>query len=248
MLDQTLKTRPSIFGNTGGTHYSTVADGTVGSSVHIGAYYLQRPLGFANGKLIVAHSNYSGGYIDSMIKAYDTTDSYKVYHVLGKAGASTAVPCAADGSFTSTTCNVAIPVQVDTQTRYYFDSTYVVNAANGRWISATPDVSEVFYVPFGGSAPNVNSLTTTTEPIKAFAYYNNAGTEYIYYCGGTSNRLRRKIVGGADALLDWPVPNMTCEKRTLVFDPSGNAGAGSLIFIFKQNNLFGVAEHLDLIP
>lgn len=86
---------------------------------------------------------------------------------------------------------------------------------------------------------------TMSQALRAFAYRRESGAEYIYYCSNSSGQIRRRnITNGTETALTWPVTSITCEYGSMEW----SASRGSIIFVYKQNGLMGIAEYLDTTP
>lgn len=86
---------------------------------------------------------------------------------------------------------------------------------------------------------------TMSHGIRGFTYRREGATEYIYYCSNTTGEIRRRNLNtSVETALSWPVSSITCETGSMEW----NAARGSVIFIYRQNGLMGLAEYLDPTP
>lgn len=96
----------------------------------------------------------------------------------------------------------------------------------------------IIWVYQGG---NFTSQITTAQNVYNATYRKNASNqEIIYYCNGTAI-YEKNLTAGTEAVLpNWP-SGFKCSSaaRNMIYD----AAANSLIFIFDQNNLNGVAAY-----
>ncbi len=232
-----------IIGNTSGTNFET-ADGLAGMSVDAnGNQNYGIVIGVNSDEVMLARMRYNnteGRQGTFRIKGYDRTDSYRQFAVLGsgeyRADGDNRRYC--DGAYSG-------PVTASTCDSPYFDSMRSIDydSYNDRWI-----IAQVH----GGTEQDVFAYTKSTDTFERIAYVggnimdwykfvrHGDGSEALYYCA-TNGKIRKFNLDtdSDEGELSWPIANMTCQGYRADYNPTNN----SLIFPFRQNGLYGVAEY-----
>lgn len=86
----------------------------------------------------------------------------------------------------------------------------------------------------------VGLLATLPRNPATIAY--KSATNTLYYCNG-GRLYAYNLTTSTEAALSWPTSTLSCVSYTLLY----SASRDSLIFPYKQNKLYGVAEY-DLSP
>ncbi len=233
---------------TGTTPYMS-GDGLLGSQI-LFPYYPPLVFGFDGTKLLAGVGAYDPDLrtlADAFLKLYDKSTGEQS-GLAGVTGPAADVFCA-DG-LAGTSC--AVP--------YFYSPVYHLTPswdpafdddatppALGRWVLASAAQSS----QIRGLSPSGSMTTIATLPFtaSAFAYRriplgnpddSSDDTEIIYYCN--AGVLRRYTVSPeSDVALTWPISSMSCAGRTLIYDAAND----SILFIYKQNHLVGIAEYLN---
>ncbi|UXR63891.1 hypothetical protein EZJ49_12535 [Bdellovibrio bacteriovorus] len=213
----------------GGTADYYNSDNTVGTSIEFNTTVT--PLAFENNKLMLV-SNWSnvaiGGTHRSMLKIYDSTDSYRQSHFMGTDSNTNPAYCATGTAVASCTFSAA-----DSSLRTFYDS------LDGFWLHARRGTKNIYQLPPGG---NVASFTNVTQNMRAMTYYRRPNnSQVIFYCGSDGKLYKKELSSGVESEISLAgVPGMTCDGFGLSYVPSRD----SLVFIYKKNDLSGVAEIL----
>lgn len=214
----------NLVGNPAGTYYPS-ADSLIGSSIKLSGFYPGLILGINNTatKLATALFDYSGGYINSFVKTFTKANGTQD-HLVGKAGASTTAICAHNTSVT----NCTLPAG-DELTNFTHDST------NNRWIFAQKAYSRIVAIPDSGVG-NLVELATVPRAVQSLTHHNNK----LYYCGRSNGRIYQwDLASPGEVALPWAISTLQCTGNTLLYSSSRN----SLIFAYKQDDLYGIAEY-----
>jgi hypothetical protein len=220
----------------GATHYTT-ADGLASSAIDWDGYP-GRVIGFntTTQSIIAIKHRWTGNHTDMMLKNFDIA-TWTQSHLAGITGAGTGM--CIDGTAVA---SCSLPEAYSSMyRRMHWDE------EESKWLFAQNSQRDIRALPPGGL---VSTLVSTEENVGAFAYRrDNNGTpgvtgddtEYIYYCD-TDKRIRKRVVGNpSDDILGWPIPGLDCVGRTMLW----NESRGSIIFIYRQNGLYGIAEYIN---
>jgi hypothetical protein len=229
-LVRSLGTWQTVAGG-GATLYSS-GDGLVGTDTFVNMYGANI-LGFANNKVATIAGSYNVGtttHYDQFIKLYDTTDSGRQIHLLGKYANLEASLCV-DGTATN---NCPAPLQV-----YPRISEPSYNSFTSRWLLHLIGEGAIRSIPEGTGT--VQTLVNLPRTAQSFAYYRTAdlSTNIVYYCDSTDRKLRSYDLNtSTDTALSWPNSTIRCHGYSLKYDAIGH----KLIFPIIQNQLSGVGE------
>jgi len=117
-------------------------------------------------------------------------------------------------------------------TRAIFDS------QNSTWKVTTRYTKKIYSIPASGST-TFSLYATTSSDIFAFDIVNDGANPMIYYCGTNGNLYKKNVTTGVETNLPLPLTSMTCSGSTIKY----HAGRNSVIFAYKQNLLYGIAEY-----
>lgn len=93
----------------------------------------------------------------------------------------------------------------------------------------------------------IETATLFDFPAENFLFksFSNTSHKYYYYCGWDDHKIHiRNSTTQQEKVVDWPITSLKCSGTTMVYDESRD----SVIFLFKQNGLTGVAEMLNMHP
>lgn len=220
----------------GATDYMT-ADGLAGNLINLSFGYYGVALGYDGTNILSVKSHYSGGHVDALMKLYTVANGTQS-SLAGVTGAATGNYCAVGGGGTALTA-CAVPFSYG---EAHLDPHY--DSVGTRWLASTIGSTSVRILDPGG---NMAQLVSVTNGMGSFTYRRiadapNPDIEMIYYCATGDGRLYKYNVNTAtNTALDWPVASMSCTGRAMTYSASRN----SLLFIYKQNNLYGVAEYIN---
>jgi hypothetical protein len=88
----------------------------------------------------------------------------------------------------------------------------------------------------GGSTAR---LEPTSNAIAAFDIRYIAADMYIYYCSTSGRLYKRNATTNVETELLLPSSTITCSGQSLFY----NSSRDSVIFIYKQNDMYGIAEY-----
>lgn len=133
----------------------------------------------------------------------------------------------------TTTCTLAHTSTDGVQTRYKFDTT------TGNWLFTIRGQNTLYSLPsLGGVA---SAFETMNNNFISYDFYKSGADDYVFYCSTSGNLYKRNITTNVETQLTLPISSMTCASNSLFY----NAGRNSLFFVYKQNNLYGVAEYTN---
>ena len=144
------------------------------------------------------------------------------------------------GSFNATTiCNDG-RVGTDCQLGYghnnNYHGKYSYNDDLDSWLIYRPYRNGIHSLPKNGGV--VTRFSTTTNNIKSFDYKKISGKDYIFYCDTSGRLFKRDVSADTEVQLDLGVPGLSCAGNYLEYSQIRN----SLVFIYKHNYLYGIAE------
>lgn len=210
--------------NAGAYSYSDPAsDGRVESEVLLHGYS-QFTFGFINKKIYLYKHHWVGYDTGCIYKAYDINDSFRQEHILGNGS------CAGVGP------NFGDPM--GPQSFGLGNIHEIIDPADGL-------TKMIFNIPHHGTI-FTKSASGTLEPflsgIGGFTSFvpkiDGTGLNIFYCGGGTLYKYNRNT--GISTPLTWSSPTLHClDSRTIVYNPERN----SIIFMFHQNGLHGIAEY-----
>lgn len=204
-------------------------DGKAGNEINLtkDIYLVGSLLGVVNNKIIIRTSN--GNAInsgDAMVKAYDTTDSYRQSHIVGKTGTTLDVETCAYGTPVS---NCALNQNTRPVLGYLPGTNeYLITDANSK---------KIFRV-----GATIEKWAEIGKTMKGVAIDSEAGL--VYFCGINGSTYRPFVFDVATEtntlIPNWPA-GYDCTGSTLLIDDSGakrrlimpvsKAGATSLMAV-----------------
>lgn len=218
-----------IVGGGVNNYYDAAADGT--SNIILTGGYMPIILGSNSSQILVAKAYFSGTHVNAYLKLYDTTTNVQT-HLGGVGGAAGTTFCTANGTVALSACKVPY-----TANEKYVRESY--DAFSARWVVSQGASTKLYTMPPGGV---MNTLVTLPRALKNFAYKHDAGNNIVYYCGDADGRLYKYDLGNTtETALSWPIPSISCAGKSLLY----HGGRNSLIFIYTQNGLYGIAEYLS---
>lgn len=133
----------------------------------------------------------------------------------------------------STTCTIAHTSSDSVQTRYKYDTN------TSSWLFTMRGKNSLYTLPTLGGV--VNLFETMDNNFISYDYYKNGADEFVFYCSTSGNLYKRNVVTDSEIQLTLPISTMSCASNSLFYD----SGRDSLFFVYKQNNMFGIAEYTD---
>lgn len=216
------------------------ADGQLGSDIHFNNPRAMGVYGFHNGHIIggtYQWASYGAGY--SMLKRWSITDGTQS-HFLGKEG--TALSAESDINLCSSgsalnACHIHRVQQggsSNTYTQISYDS-YDDLYLFGRWSS-----NRLYQVDLANN--QFTKLPNLPRTIRNMTYVRNAdkSVDILYYCAENGRLYKYDRNTSTETALPWSIPSVFCNGESLVYDSDKN----SLVFVFTQNLLYGIAEYL----
>lgn len=207
---------------------------------------LFKTLKFTNGAIILGSNGTSLLY-----NAYDSPYKMGVFSEVNfSTNVNTVLAGPVDAS-ASSTCADNTPLSSCTVTSNVFSSTVTLtnnsNAAwdsvNNKWLVLDADSKSVR--TFSSTSGTMQTATTLPNRAWSMAFKTFSGIRYLYYCSFENGKLYlRNIDNSTETVLPWPISSMSCAGKNLIYDTNNH----SLIFIYTQNGLYGVAELLNVDP
>jgi hypothetical protein len=229
-LDRTLNQWINIIGQ--GTTYYPSADGLTGANVQTNNSPRNKITAYdpVSGKIFVEWKKDSGlGYaVDNMINSYDKATSWTQTHWIGQTGQPDGV-CVTDSTLSE---NCTLPYNPSAQ--------YDANA-NRMLMNYEAAPRGIYSVKPGFP---ISLATTLQFPARAWVLKRIGSDDWIYYCDSVNSVLRKQRIGDTTSTaLTWPSTSVKCAgtKSSLRWHPV----TGNLIFIYTQDNLYGVAEYVN---
>ena len=129
-----------------------------------------------------------------------------------------------------TDCTLAETLGEDVQTQMKYDTNL------NSWFLAYKASKQINAIPSSGGT--VTQYTTTVNNFDSFVFQRVVGNEYVFYCGTNGNLYKRNVISATETQLALPTSSMKCAGQALQY----HSGRDSLIFIYLQNGLYGIAE------
>lgn len=130
-----------------------------------------------------------------------------------------------------TDCTIAETLSEDVQTQIKYDSVL------DSWLLSYRARKTINLIPnLGGT---VTPYTTTVNDYITYEFRRVAANEYVYYCGTNGNIYKRDVIAGTETILTLPSTTIKCAGHALEY----NSTRDSLVFIYIQNGLYGIAEY-----
>lgn len=113
------------------------------------------------------------------------------------------------------------------------------DAHDSTWKVSTRNTNKIYSIPASGSTTFTLYATTTSSALLSFDVVNDGMNPIVYYCGTNGRLYKKNVTSGVEVNLPLPLTSMTCAGSSMYYHP----GRNSLIFSYKQNLLFGIAEY-----
>lgn len=196
-------------------YYDATGDGLVGSAIKLSNYRLSI-VGLINNKIYRILRFWNGSVMtNSMIKAYDISDSYRQSHFAGDSS----------NGLNSDSFSGLLSLQDPTD-----------NIKKFFW---NPDASSKIYA--GTSFAAGTLFASTPHAFYAFTARVEASGINFYYCATNGLLYKFNKNSNTETLLSWASPTLRCSTNTRSI--LWNAQRSSLIFGVQQNGLHGIAEY-----
>jgi hypothetical protein len=130
-----------------------------------------------------------------------------------------------------TDCTLAGTLGEDVQTQTKYDVTL------DSWLLAYKARNQINTISALGGT--VTPFTTTVQNFEAYEFQRVGGNEFVFYCGTNGNLYKRNVIAATETQLALPTSTMKCVGQSLQY----HSGRNSLIFIYLQNGLYGIAEY-----
>lgn len=210
----------------GGTSYSA-ADGLTGANINYTSLNGFVPFGFDGTNLLALIWKWvSGtGTHDYFYKLNDGSTGAQT-HLAGVTGVTPGY-CANGAALA--TCGVSSSSAIYSS----YDS------LTQKWYIGIAASNSIKVLSQGG---NMASMTLPAA-IRSIAFRRLANNdEVLYYCSNVDGKLYRyNMTASTNTALTWAVSTVSCQEGSMSY----NSGRNSVSFIYKQNNLYGVAEYID---
>lgn len=145
-------------------------------------------------------------------------------------------------SATSGLCDGVSPLTCtlqETLNNFHIQTQAKFHSENNEWIIGYYNLNYVNRLPLGGGT--THRLETTNNAIAAFDYTYVGPDMILFYCGTNGSLYKRNIVTNVETNLALPSSTIRCGGQSLKYDSVRN----SLIFIYRQNDLYGIAEYTN---
>lgn len=187
-----------------------------------------------------ANPIYSTFYWDGIITQYDMIFSIKVSTGIAQPVVSSTKPTVVTNSFCADGISVSNCPSPFMMRSPQAIGTY--DAINSAWYFLDNDSQTVRSMAVGGKSATLAKLSHTAT---AFVFKRFNSSTFLYYCPADTGVLTRKNLStGAETNLPWSIPTMACTGTEFYYDSNNH----SLVFVFKQNGLNGVAELFSVDP
>ncbi|UYL09303.1 Ig-like domain-containing protein [Bdellovibrio sp. SKB1291214] len=234
-----------ILVNSNGDVYMPRAQGSTGRIVRssglweswssVGSYGPQ-PVGIYGNTMILGAYSYNGSInrmTDSRYFWVDLTSKVFTKKLYDTNGGSTQIPATicADGSALNGGCSLAAGVNdVGMQAQY--------DPGTNSWLLAEPNATRIAKFAYDGTG-TMGTLFTAPRAFSRFAVKRSTdlSSNYVYTCASGILYKYDLNNSGAESVIALPNTTFTCESA-LHYDSYRN----TLLFIYKQNGLKGVAE------
>lgn len=120
--------------------------------------------------------------------------------------------------------------------QYKFDlptESWLINYRGKRTIHALPDAGGV-----------VSILDTANVAIMNFDHLRVGSDHFFFYCGSDGKLYRRNLTTKVETLLPLPTNSMKCGGHALHYHEERD----SLMFIYNENDMSGIAEYKNPLP
>lgn len=134
---------------------------------------------------------------------------------------------------TGTSCTFPHTMDQSVQERFRFDS------STGKWLITIRNSNTLYSIPSLGGT--VSIFESMANGFIAYDFWKSGTDDFVFYCSTSGNLYKRNVATNVETQLTLPISSMKCDSGSLYY----HAGRNSLIFAYKQNGLFGVAEYLS---
>lgn len=131
------------------------------------------------------------------------------------------------------TCTIQHTMDQSIQERFKFDS------STGNWLITIRNSSSLYTIPSLGGT--VNLFETMANGFIAYEHYKNGADEFVFYCSTSGNLYKRNVATNVETQLTMPISSIKCDSGSMFY----HTGRSSLIFAYRQNGLYGIAEYLN---
>lgn len=176
-----------------------------------------------------SHAGASGNKVTLRVFNQTTNTATHIYGVNSVLTSLSSTICT---GAVGTTCTLQHVMDASIQERFKFD------ASTGNWLITVKGSNQLYTIPSLGGT--VASFETMNNPFIAYDFYKSGGDDFVFYCSTTGNLYKRNITTDVETALTLPISSMKCDSGSLFYSSSRN----SLIFAYKQNGLYGLAEYL----
>ncbi|MCA2960401.1 MAG: hypothetical protein IOD12_09120 [Silvanigrellales bacterium] len=219
----------------GATSYVS-ADGLAGNALAL-AGYAPSVIGYNGTSLLALLASGPSPGVNSYLKSFLASNGTQS-HVAGVSGAAGSNFCTANGTVETSACAVpAFPLQHSDASFDPFDN---------RWIVMKRSTNKILALNTGAGTTGTKVTTLLSLPRNAtsFSYRRDAAltTNIVYYCGTDGVMYKYDLNATPnETILGFPNSTFVCDGYSLSYIPSRN----SLLFPFKNNGLYGIAEYLS---
>lgn len=130
---------------------------------------------------------------------------------------------------TCTLINTLSNFSVQTRAKHHSES--------NSWLIGYYGTNYINTIPVGGGVTSRFELTS--NGIAAFDYIYSGPDMILFYCSTNGNLYKRNVTTNVETQLSLPSTSIKCNGQSLHYD----SGRNSLIFIFKQNDMYGIGEY-----
>jgi large repetitive protein len=199
-------------------------------------------LGASSSEIIVHTSTRNGGSYDNpFLKSFNVVSGV-MSTVAGKI--ATAISAASNWCSTSTSLSSCVVPRADTSPTPRGPAAY--DPFDSAWlVSFDTDLTIRKLIPGGA----MQTYFTAAGAFRGYALRKEKSgavvtNETLYYCdtSGTPARIKKvDMLTNTTTSLAWPISSMSCSGFNMIY----NSNRNSLIFMYQQNGLEGIAEYLN---
>lgn len=180
-------------------------------------------------------------YLPSSHQPLGTKTTFRVFdqvnnttmHIYGQDAVTVGAPSSICVGAAGTTCNLQHAQDPAVQTRIRFD------VSTNNWLLTIKGSNSLVNIPsLGGTT---SAYETLNNFIHAYDHYKSGADEFVFYCSTTGNLYKRNIATNVETFLPMPISSMKCDSGSIFYSSIRD----SLIFAYKQNGLYGIAEYLN---
>ncbi len=116
---------------------------------------------------------------------------------------------------------------------------YKYDSVTNQWLLAYRDAANVRAIPHDGGT--ISTFEATSRGIRAFDFRRVGADSFIYYCATDGKLYKRNVDTNVETELAFPSSTISCNGHALHY----HEGRNSLIFIYVQNSMYGIAEWVN---